>query len=134
MSVDTKHPAYTAREQDWKTCRDVLAGGKAIRAAGASYLPKLHGQDADEYAAYQLRAGWFGATARTHEGLTGMVFRKNAVMDLPDSMQDITADVSLDSTLAENTCQHESTRRQMLFRKMIGFFQTLMNVLPAVSP
>jgi hypothetical protein len=105
MSVDTKHPDYEARKQDWKTCRDVLAGGNAIRAAGVSYLPKLHGQDADEYAAYQLRAGWFGATARTHEGLTGMVFRKNAVMDLPDSMQDITADVSMESTPFEAFAQ-----------------------------
>lgn len=98
MSVDTKHAGYTERTADWQTCRDVLAGGKAVRAAGETYLPKLSGQSASEYKAYQVRAGWFGATARTHDGLTGMIFRKPAVMETPGAMDDMLTDVSMDAT------------------------------------
>ena len=76
MKIDTKHSEYDAREKQWKRCRDAVAGSDAIKDAGTEYLPALDEQNDSAYAAYKSRALWYGATARTLDGLSGLVFRK----------------------------------------------------------
>jgi hypothetical protein len=78
----------------WKRVRDAQ-DGDAVKKAGAVYLPKLTGQDGQasggvqavagtgassagkEYNAYKKRALYYGASQRTLQGISGLVFRKD---------------------------------------------------------
>lgn len=95
MPIDTIHEDAKAWQARWQRCRDAVAGQHAIHAAGARYLPPLKEQSAEEYRAYLERAGWYGATGRTLQGLVGMVFRRAPVLTAPDAMQAIAADLTL---------------------------------------
>lgn len=96
MAVDSEHPDYIERKVQWDKLRDCNEGQEAIHAAGVKYLPKLSGQSETEYKAYLNRALFYGATARTIDGLTGMVFRKAPVIEVPTGMTEMIKDVTLD--------------------------------------
>ena len=95
MPVNTTHPQYDAHVSQWQRCRDAVDGSDAVKARGEAYLPKLGGQDADEYKAYKLRALWYGASARTVQGLAGTVMRKQPVVEVPTALDDHLKDVTL---------------------------------------
>lgn len=95
MPIETTHTEYTQRSDQWRRCRDAFAGGDAVKAQGTRYLPRLDSQTPDEYDAYVLRALWYGATARTVEGLTGAVTRKDPKFDVPDAMLSHLDDITL---------------------------------------
>lgn len=86
--VDTTHPSYDCCAPMWDKCRDALAGEDAVKLKGATYLPKLDGQEASEYDAYRMRALFYGATERTVTGLSGAIVRKQATMKLPSIVED----------------------------------------------
>jgi hypothetical protein len=96
MPVDAVHPEYTQRAKQWRRCRDAVAGEDAIKEAGKKYLPRLSGHTDDEYEAYKQRALWYNATARTVDGLTGLIFRKAPDVDAPDALADLMEDVTTD--------------------------------------
>ena len=93
MSIDTKHPER--REDQWKKCRDCNEGQDAVHKAGKAYLPELSGQTAKEYEAYKSRTPFFNATARTVDGLVGMVYRKYPVTEVPAAMDEMVSDIDL---------------------------------------
>ena len=93
MAVDTQHVDYTAHIDTWKKCRDVSSGQEAVHAAGDVYLPRLGGQDPDDYEAYKKRAGFLNATGRTVDGLSGMVFRKQPSVENPEGLAEFMEDV-----------------------------------------
>ena len=99
MPLDTPHKDYTEAQADWKECRDAAYGRKKVHAAGEAYLPKLSHSDpateAANYKAFMMRAGFYNATGRTLEGLSGMVFRKDPIIVAPDAMADIIDDMTL---------------------------------------
>lgn len=95
MAIDSEHPEYTARMVQWEKIRDCAAGQEAIHAAGTKYLPKLSEQDTDEYNAYRDRALFYGATARTVDGLSGMVFRKAPQFEVSEGFEPLLDDVTL---------------------------------------
>lgn len=66
--------------------RAALEGLDAVTAAGVIYLPKPGGMDEVEYSHYLARATWFGATARTHESLVGLVMAKPALTEMPPAL------------------------------------------------
>lgn len=92
MQPDILHPEYEAMQATWKKCRDCSTGQRAIHAATTEYLPKLKGQEQSDYDNYLARAYFFNATGRTVEGMIGLIFRKDSVIELPskDWEQDIT--------------------------------------------
>jgi hypothetical protein len=67
MPITTTNSEYDKRVRQWQRCQDAIDGSDAIKARGEVYLPQLSGQTADEYRAYQQRALWYGASARTVE-------------------------------------------------------------------
>lgn len=73
--TDYQHEQHGAYSEKWRRAREVIAGEDAVKAAGERYLPKLTGMETTEYTAYKDRTKFLGATSRTLEGLTGMVFR-----------------------------------------------------------
>src|SRR4051812_25729971 len=74
--ITTPHPSYESTFPIWQRVRDVMAGEDAIKAAGELYLPRIQSQLDPDYDAYQKRAVFFNATARTAEGYVGLIFRR----------------------------------------------------------
>ena len=89
MPVDSTHPQYDSYFARWSRCRDCVVGEDAVKAAGEKYLPKLGGQDSDDYSGYKMRAMFYGAAHRTVEALSGMVFRKQPTVKLPKGKEDL---------------------------------------------
>lgn len=94
MPVDTPHPNYSANESKWRRCRDAVDGADAIKGKKTEYLPRLSAQDDAEYNAYLMRAMWYGASARTIQGLSGAVMRKDPVVTLPEGLMIYLKDVT----------------------------------------
>lgn len=94
MAVQDFHSEYNKFEIQWKMCRDANEGQFAIHKAGSAYLPRLSGQNDDEYSAYKSRALFYEATGRTIQGLTGMIFRKPPEIE-HGAMEDFDNDVNL---------------------------------------
>ena len=84
MPVSSTHTDYDATASAWSRARDVLAGEDAVKAGRERYLPRLDSQTDDEYLAYQARASFFNATARTAEGYTGLRFRRPPFVKIPE--------------------------------------------------
>lgn len=103
---DTRHADYEKQAPQWERCRDVIAGEDAVHAKREAYLPRLSGQEDSEYYAYVKRAPFYGATARTVDGLVGMVLRKEPVVEAPASMDAIRADMTLSGTSLETLSEH----------------------------
>jgi len=115
MAVNTTHQDYDKNRLKWKRCRDVIDGRDAVLSngratqrftgtlfdptgAGDVYLPRLSAQTPAEYAAYAERAGFFNATGRTLDALTGMIFAKDPQWKLPPAIEPFTTDISLSAT------------------------------------
>lgn len=94
MPIDTAHPQVTAHQSKWERCRDAVGGSDAVKGRKDAYLPRLSGQTDDEYNAYVMRALWYGASARTVQGLTGAVMRKDPAIEAPDVLNDMLRDVT----------------------------------------
>ena len=95
MSVDTKHKEYTENYEAWERCEHAAEGQDEIHEYGVKYLPRLSGQTDQEYFAYKQRALYYNATARTINGLTGMLFMKPETIEAPAAMDNIIADVTM---------------------------------------
>ncbi len=96
MAVDTPHPQYLEFAGKWSKARDAAAGEEAVKARRDEYLPMLKGQSNDDYAAYLKRTPYFNATARTVDGLSGMIFRRPPVIIRPPEMDEFVADVTFE--------------------------------------
>jgi len=94
MSVEERHDDWRANEELWTRSRDASAGQNAIKKKRETYLPRLGGQDATDYDAFLNRAHFFGATGRTVDGLIGMIFRIDPVVDAPSAMDAFIEDVT----------------------------------------
>ncbi len=93
MGIESVHPDYLRLFESWNRVGDVIAGRDSVIARGENYLPMLesHRSDLKEYAAYAARGLWYGATARTHEGFLGAIYRREPTLRLSkrtDRMKD----------------------------------------------
>jgi len=95
MSVDTKNSEYNKYYETWERCEHAAQGQDEIHEYGVKFLPRLSGQTDQEYYAYKQRALYFNATARTIDGLTGMLFMKPEAVVAPAAMDDIIADFTM---------------------------------------
>ena len=78
----------------YKIIRDCLSGSRAIKEAKTEYLPRPMQDDPSDanyqrYEDYRARAVFYNVTYRTLEGLTGQVYSREPVVDLPSSMLDM---------------------------------------------
>ena len=103
MSIDTasaasislggiEHPFYTRFKRRWKLINDVLAGKDDLDMGGETYLLRPSDYSDAQYQAYQDRAVFYNATARTLEGYQGAIYRKEATVTLPEEMQYLLTD------------------------------------------
>lgn len=89
MPVNTAHPDYDKFRAKWDRIRDVIDGEDAVKAQGTLYLPKPAGQTTEEYADFKDRALFYAAAARTATGLTGAIFRKEPLLEVPVAMEEL---------------------------------------------
>ncbi|WP_448506604.1 DUF4055 domain-containing protein [Immundisolibacter sp.] len=106
MPIDTRHPQYVAAANVWRKCRDAIAGEEAVKAGGERYLPKLGGQDDKDYAAYLMRAYYYNASGRTHEGMVGTIFRIDPTVEPtpPSGRIHVVAQRAVSEVLAVGRC------------------------------
>lgn len=95
QTVDSTHPTYCDAEDEWRTIEDLCQGPRRVKQVGERYLPKLKGQEQDEYRAYKLRATFVNFVKRTREALVGMLMRKGPKIEVPSEIEELTADVTL---------------------------------------
>lgn len=94
MSARTnRHKQYTAMLNTWRKCRDARLGEDVIKLNGEKYLPKLGGQDDDEYAAYKTRGRYYNAFDKTILGHTGLAMRKPLIITAPDALEPLLDDI-----------------------------------------
>ena len=106
MAVDTPHGEYLEFAGKWAKARDAAAGEEAVKARRDEYLPMLKGQNKDDYAAYLKRTLYFNATARTVDGLSGMIFRRAPVITRPPEMDGFVADVTFEGISLAGFAEH----------------------------
>lgn len=93
---NTKSRFYRDMEDKWDKISTVIEGEEAIKAAGPTYLPKLTGQNPEQYKAYLARGSFFNATSRTVDGLTGAIVRKEPVLKTDSRIDALLGNITLD--------------------------------------
>ena len=99
MPVEDKHPEYEKNYTKWSKCRVCVEGEEAVKNAGEDFLPKLSGQEEQDYFSYRQRASFFAGTARAAAALVGMLLKKpprleNVTDELLAMMDTITEDAT----------------------------------------
>ena len=83
--VTSRHADYLNFAPQWDRIGNVLAGTDAMRASARRYIPETidHKQHPDAFAAMVARSSFTNFTARTLDGLEGMIFRKDPSVIVP---------------------------------------------------
>lgn len=93
--VKNKHKDFDRFQRKWKRMRDVVAGQDEIYEANYEYLPPLKDETFEEYKKRQQRTPFYNATWRTISSFVGMLFRKNAIVEVPANIEEMLKDVTL---------------------------------------
>lgn len=85
--------------EDYRKIDDCIGGAARVKRAGTMYLPDPDpyntGPDAKKrYEAYLLRAVFYAVAQRTLNGLTGQVFQREPVSEIPNELDGIEADAT----------------------------------------
>lgn len=96
-NVSYRRKELRAAERLYSVIRDCVGGEPVVKSRATKYLPEPNdGSDkksaATRYAAYLMRAVFYGVTKRTIDGLIGQIFLREPVIELPDAMQLVIAD------------------------------------------
>lgn len=98
--VSYVRPEVTKKLKEWEKIEDCISGEIAIKDAGLKYLPAPSGNlsltDIDEqerYNAYILRAVFYNATRQTLAALTGEVFSRAPLIEVPNNLKPVVTDV-----------------------------------------
>lgn len=105
MSLDAKHPLYSEKLPDWVKLQDSYAGQRKIKEKRTTYLPATSGMEADgmetnnngykAYNAYLMRAVYHNFIKGAVETSVGVMHQKEAVIDLPESMEPLRDSITL---------------------------------------
>ena len=97
MPVTAHHKDYVKNRPLWDLVDDCAQGSVKVKEGGTKYLPMPNPDDDgsdDRYKVYLLRASYVNFTGPTKTGLLGMVFRKDAVVELPTEIDYLVDDAS----------------------------------------
>lgn len=131
-TVTTTRPEYDDLLKDVKRNRDAVAGERQIKSETVEYLPPLasmtcgtyqdeNGQEtirhnnglspegARSYRKYLSLAYFYGASGRTVDGLTGLIFSKDPVKELPSSVEYLNANSDGKQTSLRKLSQKAAT-------------------------
>lgn len=96
--VSTPNPGYEKNLPLWDRCIDATEGQYKIHEKNTAYLPRLRGEEQNDYETRLKRTPFFNATWRTISGLKGMVFRKPANIVAPAGAERFINNVDLAGT------------------------------------
>lgn len=96
--INSQHPKFKDFAPLWEQIKDCLAGEKAIKEKGKTYLPQPNPEDtspenAARYRAYNQRAVFHNVTGRTVENMVGQSFAVDPVFTGPDTMKPLIEDI-----------------------------------------
>lgn len=118
MAINSTHPSYAARVQDWDLLSDSYAGERTVKERGVVYLPPTSGMLQDgalvpntqgwsAYRSYVQRGHYPDLVSDAVEAMLGVMHHKPPTIELPEAME----------PLRENaTVQNESL--EMLLRRI----------------
>lgn len=78
---DTHSDLWNRQHAAVQLVRDVYRGTRHMQSKKEVYLPKHYAEESEDYERRLKRAVLFNALSRTAQGLTGMVFRKEPVLE-----------------------------------------------------
>jgi Domain of unknown function (DUF4055) len=89
--VDYRRKELVELEHQYELIEDVLAGERQVKHRRQKYLPIPNEEDNSEankarYAAYLKRAVFYNVTARTLNGLSGEVFVRDPIVEIPSGL------------------------------------------------
>jgi len=109
--ISIENPEYTDNKDNWLLVRNLIKGERALKEHdlsniksfglsanqlyktqlnGLTYLPYTSSSteqaDINRYITYVQRASLFNATRKTEAGMSGMVYAKPSIMELPESI------------------------------------------------
>lgn len=98
MSIDTRHPHYTNRLEDWQLLRDCHEGERKVKSRGELYLPATAGMQHDgmnnvtdpgylAYQAYRKRAVFPDFVAEAVGHMLGLMHSRPAKITLPTALE-----------------------------------------------
>jgi hypothetical protein len=96
--VSTPNPGYEKNLPLWDRCIDASEGQYKIHEKNTAYLPRLRGEEQNDYETRLKRTTYFNATWRTISGLKGMVFRKPSNIVAPAGAERFLDNVDLAGT------------------------------------
>ena len=99
MAIDTKHPLYLKRIDDWILMEDANEGERQVKDKRETYLPATSGMKNDgmttkqpgylAYNAYLCRAVFPDLVGTALKGLIGIIHRKPATIELPPQLEEM---------------------------------------------
>jgi hypothetical protein len=92
-NVASQSAAVEARAPQTAQMRAFVAGRSAVLASEA-YLIRLPGNTDETYKLYAGRSYFLNATARSIDGLTGLIFRKSPVVNIPPALEAYSNDLT----------------------------------------
>ena len=92
MPITSVHASYSASVARWSKNRAATDGQDAVKLATTKFLPDDNEADKSaearaRYARYLMRATWMPVASYTVSGLSGMVFRLPAEVELPSELE-----------------------------------------------
>lgn len=99
MPVRDTHKEYDENLPKWQVARHCADGSQAVKDQRTTYLPKPNPKDVSNennarYNDYLLRANYVNFTGSTLDGLLGLVFRNDIVLELQPSIDYIEDDAT----------------------------------------
>ena len=99
QNVAFKRKELEAKLPEYEVIRDAVAGSVAVKAKGRDYLPTPNPGDQSRgnlarYGAYLTRAVFYGVTGRTLRGLSGLIYARDPVLEIPTALQPLVDDTS----------------------------------------
>jgi hypothetical protein len=132
--VDNKHPDYMKFQSNWIKNQDANDGEEAVKTSiqSRAYLPLLSGHRVESdgeqlYGVYQRYASWFNATGRTVDGLLGLVYRKDPIVELPEELEYMKTDCNTKNQTLDDFSKE--LFEQVLLKNRVG----LLVDFPAVN-
>lgn len=106
MALNSTHPDYSHRLEDWLLMRHAYAGERTVKEQGTVYLPATPGQVLDgmkagekgriAYDAYKLRAVFPDYVTDAIEFYIGLLHQKDAEIELPAAMEEMLTKATVD--------------------------------------
>lgn len=116
-NISAKNPKYSEYVEAWQTMTDCIEGEDEVKARGEKYLPMKSGMRAitneenrqRAYLAYAARAEFPELVSPTVRGSVGLAHEKKAAIKLPEAMEYLRQDATLEGMTLDDLHQKITT-------------------------